>query len=265
MTEKIIPPGVDPGVASPARIYDYYLGGKDNFAADREAAEALIAAFPSGPVAARQNRSFLIRAVRRLAEEGVRQFLDVGSGLPTQENVHEVARLVQRDARVLYTDLDPVAVVHARALLAGEAGVHAEEGDLRDPEALLATAREHLDLGEPIAVLLAAVTHFVSDADGPHGLVSALMDATVSGSHLLLSQATADMTSDDTVSKVEDEWSKTSASLHARTRDEVMRFFDGLVLLDPGVVPVTQWCPDEGVAYPSPAQAPLYAGVARKA
>ncbi|WP_344903453.1 SAM-dependent methyltransferase [Actinomadura meridiana] len=259
-----VPAGVDPLIASPARIYDYYLGGKDHFEADRVAAEALLAVFPYGPVAARQNRGFLVRGVRHLAESGVRQFLDIGSGLPTQENVHQVAQRVWAGARVVYVDVDPVAVVHSRALLARSSTVEAEEGDLRDPEALLETARRHLDFERPVGVLVAAVTHFVPGSADPYGLVAALMDATVRGSHLLLSQATADMASEEALHRAEEEWSKTSATLHTRTYEETVRFFDGLELLEPGVVPVTEWRPHPDESYPGADKAPLYAGVGRK-
>jgi hypothetical protein len=189
-------PAFDTGTADAARIYDYLLGGKDNFAADREAADKLVAALPGTEQACRDNRDLLQRVVRHLATAGFQQFPDIGTGLPTMGNVHEVA---QPDARVAYVDYDPIVYCHAQALLAGTPSVIAVEGDLRDPDAIIANPAisQHLDFSEPvalllIAVLLIAVLHFVDDAHDPRGIVKRLMDGTPAGSCVVLTHVTAD-------------------------------------------------------------------------
>src|SRR5215469_9542962 len=229
-----------PNIASAARIYDYYLGGKDNFAADREAAERVIAVMPDGTVrmSATQNRQFLIRAVRHVAGDlGVRQFLDIGTGLPTMNNVHEVAQSIAPDSRVVYVDHDPLVIAHGRALLHGNDGATMIAGDVRDPAGILAdpALRSLLDFEAPIAVLLVAVLHFISDSENPDGAVRALMNAVPSGSYLVLSHFTAD--SDPPGAQAVGRVYQTTASwLHSRTRAQVAGFFAGYDLIGPGEV-----------------------------
>ncbi|MDF5758262.1 SAM-dependent methyltransferase [Spongiactinospora sp. TRM90649] len=247
------PPGpsrrseINTSVAHPARIYDYYLGGKDNFAADRVAGEAMIAATRGGVRAgARQNRAFLVRAVRELAEAGVEQFLDIGTGIPTSPNVHEVARAVRPGARVAYVDNDPIVLVHARALMSGGGAASIIQADLRRPETILddTRVRDTIDFRKPVAVLFVAVLQFCTDAEDPHGVVARLMDAVPSGSHLALSHFTADFNPEAAAKGASSAYDKATAPLIARDHAEVSRFFDGLDLLPPGVVQASHWRPD---------------------
>ncbi|MFI5909886.1 SAM-dependent methyltransferase [Dactylosporangium sp. NPDC051541] len=251
----------------PARVYDYLLGGKDNFAPDRAAAQAGLQVNPNAATAPRQNRAFLTRTVRFLAEAGVRQFLDIGTGLPTSPNVHEVAQAVDPAARIVYADNDPIVLAHARALLtsAPEGRTAYVDSTLQDVDGLLRAPefRDNIDLTRPVALLLYAILHFLPDDDEPYDIVRRLMAALPSGSYLVLSHITADYQPE--------EWAKFTAIMRAqgittqlRGRAEVTRFFDGLDLVDPGVVPILQWRPD-AAAELSDAQAALYGGVARKA
>jgi hypothetical protein len=255
---------LNPGVPNPARMYDYFLGGKDNFPADREAAEQAIAVSPPTLDMARENRAFLRRAVRFLAAEaGIRRFLDIGAGLPTQGNVHEVAQAVAPDARVVYADIDPVVVTHARALLA-DPNTAAIQADLRDPDAILATpeVRGLLDGGQPVAILLLAILHFVQDADDPARSVARLRDAVPAGSYLAITHATAEAPNPkpEVAARVVDVYQRATASLALRTGAEVARFFDGFDLVDPGLVQVQEWRPDA----PSKAPGGIWGGVGRK-
>ncbi len=255
---------LNPGVPNPARMYDYYLDGKNNFPADREAAERALAIAPSTRDMARENRAFLRRAVRFLAAEaGIRQFLDIGAGLPTQGNVHEVAQAVAADARVVYADNDPVVVTHARALLA-DPSTAAIPADLRDPGAILASpeVRALLDSGQPVAILLLAVLHFIQDADDPAGIVARLRDAVPAGSYLAISHATADAPNPrpEVAAQVVGVYRRATASLALRGGAEVARFFEGFDLVDPGLVQVQHWRP-EAV---STAPGGIWGGVGRK-
>jgi hypothetical protein len=237
-------PDFDAGVASPARVWDYWLGGKDNFAADRAAAEKAQDALPSMPVIARTVRRFLADTVRRLATEyGIRQFLDIGTGLPTAENTHEVAQRAAPESRIVYVDNDPIVTAHARALLAsGPQGetryIHA---DMRDAGAILTAASRTLDFSRPVAVMLIAVLHFIPDSDDPYGIVARLMDAVPAGSYLVTAHAASDI-QPQAVAEMTGRYNQlASARFTARSREQVARFFDGLDLIEPGVAPIQQW------------------------
>jgi hypothetical protein len=234
-----------------ARVYDYLLGGKDNYAADRVAGEEILKLVPSAGHDARQNRAFLSRAVRYLAEEaGIRQFLDIGSGLPTMQNVHQVAQKADPHARVAYVDNDMVVIRHAAALMRSEPTgvVHVIEGDLLDPGKLIATVRDHLDFSQPIAVLLIAILHFIGDASDPWGIVATLMDATPAGSYLVISHATTDNLAGDDRAGIQaglhQVYSATeSRGVVPRPFGEVQRFPAGLELVPPGLVDIAAWRP----------------------
>ena len=250
---------INTGVPNPARIYDYFLGGKDNFPADREVAEQVVAIAPVARDIVEDNRAFLRRAVRLLAgEAGIRQFIDLGSGLPTQGNVHEIAQAVAPDARVVYVDNDAMVVTHSRALLAGD-NTAAIEADLRDPDSVMRhpEVRELIDFDQPIALLLMAILHFVPDDEDPYGIVARFRDALPAGSYLALSHGTRDIPARPDMSpeamaemgaKVERLYQLTTASLVTRTHAQVERFFDGFDLLDPGLVEIQLWRPDEADA-----------------
>ncbi|MFG2054142.1 SAM-dependent methyltransferase [Micromonospora sp. NPDC048930] len=229
-----------------ARMYDYYLGGCHNFAADRAAAEQILAIFPDTGVAAQTNRAFLRRAVRYAAEQGVRQFLDIGAGLPTQGNVHEVVRPLAPAARVVYVDNDEVAVAYARRLLPVDGRTVVVRGDLRRPEELLADpdVRANIDFTEPVAVLLVAVLHFVPDSDDPYAAVARLRDATAPGSMLALSHLTMDGAPPVPTQQGREIYQRSSAPLIPRTHAATARFFEGYELLDPGLVWLADWRPD---------------------
>jgi SAM-dependent methyltransferase len=234
----------DTRTANAARIYDYLLGGKDNFAADRQAGDQLRRISPDAPLAAVDNRAFLGRAVEYLAgDAGITQFLDIGSGLPGTGNVHEVVQAVTPAPRVVYADNDPVVVSHARELAAGKHPlVTAVLGDLRDPESITGhgTVRELIDFRRPVAVTLAAVLHFLGDRDAL-AAVGHLKDLLVPGSYLVISHATPDGARDGEAEQVIGLYEHTSAPLHLRPLDEVSGFFDGLELVPPGVVPAGDW------------------------
>jgi hypothetical protein len=249
-------------------MYDYYLGGKNHFAADRETAEKGLAGWRSGRIAARENRAFLGRAVRFLAgEAGIRQFLDVGTGLPTTNNVHEVAQAVAPSSRVVYADNDPLVLAHARALLSSSpagrtAYIHA---DLRDPQSILAdpSVREVLDFGQPIALMLVAVLHFVPDEFKPAQVLATLIEALPSGSYLVASHITAEHDPDGPATGAR---AYRAAGLPAQLRDSdqfAHLAFSGLELVQPGVVLVSEWRPEGGGPRPTPAEVSWYGGVAR--
>ncbi|GAA1073676.1 MULTISPECIES: SAM-dependent methyltransferase [Kitasatospora] len=265
--EPHAPVDLRPEVPHPARMYDYYLGGKDNFPADREAAEKVLALSPLVRLSALANRAFLQRAVRHLAEAGVRQFLDIGTGIPTAGNTHQTAQLVHPDARVAYVDNDPIVLVHSRALLAGSSRgtVTVTQADLRDPEKILADpqVRELLDLGRPVALLLFAVLHFVDDADDPYGIVRTLVDALPPGSHLALSHGTGDFVPASEAEKGPAIYRNATAQLSMRTKEQVLKFFDGLELLEPGLVTAPLWRPDTTPSA-TDAEVGIWAGVGRK-
>ncbi len=234
----------DPTVPNVARIYDFLLDGKDNYAADRDAARRLQDAVPGAAQAARDNRRFLGRAVRFLAgEEGIRQFLDIGTGLPTRGNVHEIAQAVSSRARVVYADNDPVVVTHARALLADSLTVTAVQGDLRDPDHLLGLpdVKTFIDWDEPVAVLMVAVLHFLEDRENPWAVVDAYTAQMAPGSYLVLSHVTGDDTPGDMVRQAAEVYEHASAPGLARSHAQIARFFDGLDMVAPGLVNPTQW------------------------
>jgi len=264
------PPSAElrPEIPHPARMYDYYLGGKDNFPADRAAAEKVLALSPLVRISALANRAFLQRAVRTLAaEHGIRQFLDIGTGIPSAGNTHEIAQAVDPTAKVAYLDNDPIVLVHGRALLSGaqQGSVSVLQADLRDPEAILAdpAVRELLDLGQPVAVLLFAILHFIDDADDPYAIVRTLIDALPSGSFLALSHGTADFIDPERAAKGPAVYRNATAQLTMRSHPQVLRFFDGLELLEPGLVTAPQWRPDQA-PQDTDSQVAIWSGVARK-
>ena len=240
------PPQIDTSVASIARIYDYWLGGKDNFKADREAAELMIQQYPDIVAGVRKNRAFLGRAVHYLAAEaGIRQFLDIGTGLPTANNTHQVAQGIAPESRVVYTDNDPLVLVHARALLTSSAEGRTAyiEADVRNPEAILKAAEltDTLDLTQPVAVMLIAVLHLVTDDDIAYPAIRAIVDAMPSGSYLVISHATGDFWPQEQVDAANATNRAHGVDFRFRTQAEVGRFFDGLDLVEPGIVPVAEW------------------------
>ena len=242
-----VPPGIDTGKANIARVYDWWLGGDHNFRADQDAARAMIAVEPNARAIAGANRAFLGRAVRFLAAEaGIRQFLDIGSGIPTQNNVHQVAQDAAPGARVVYADADDVVVAHSKLILDGDPDAVVIQADVRDPSSILADPETQLllDFSQPVAVLLVAVLHFIADADSPEQIVATLRDALPAGSYLVVSHACSDPQPDvrsafETVYK-----SKVDAQGRARTSAEIARFFDGFTLVDPGLVWLPQWRPE---------------------
>jgi hypothetical protein len=252
-------------VAHIARVYDYWLGGKDNFAVDRIAAERVIAAYPDIVRSARANRAFLARAVRYLVREaGVRQFLDIGTGLPAANNTHEVAQSTAPECRVVYVDNDPVVLSHAQALLAsGPDGATAYvDADLRDPETILAAAAEVLDFSRPVAVMLVAILQHISDEEDPYGIVARLAAGVPSGSYLALSHPARDIEA-AAMAEIADRMNELVAEkVTFRTRAGVLRFFDGLELVEPGVVPAPRWRPASDLEAVSPTV--MWGGVGRK-
>ena len=259
-------PAFDSSVAHQARIYDYLLGGKDNYAADRAATEALREINPEIDFTVRANRAFLGRAVRYLAADaGVRQFLDIGTGIPTAGNTHEIAQAVAPHSRVVYVDYDPVVLAHARALLvSGEEGATEYiEADLRDTEAILSGAAELLDFTRPVAVTLIAILHAVPDSDDPHAIVARLMDAVPSGSYLAVSHAGSDLVSPEMQHGIEGIAGRMIKQQYAsRSREQVARFFAGTDLVPPGLVRVEEWRP--GPAAGTTARSSLWCALGRK-
>ncbi|HEY0716820.1 MAG TPA: SAM-dependent methyltransferase [Streptosporangiaceae bacterium] len=236
----------DTTVAHPARVWDYWLGGKDNFAADREAGERVMLAMPSADAAARAGRAFLATAVHYLAAGmGIRQFLDIGTGLPTASNTHEVAQQVGPESRIVYVDNDPIVLTHARALLTSNArGATAYvDADLRDTGKILAEARNVLDLSQPVALMLLHVLHFIPDRDDPYGIVAKLMEPLAPGSYLVLAHTTADLGTPGVREAAERYNENSAVTVTVRSRTEVARFFDGLELVEPGITPVGVWRP----------------------
>jgi O-methyltransferase involved in polyketide biosynthesis len=260
-----LPKGIDTSVPHPARVYDYWLGGKDNFAADRRAAQAGYEAFPGVLQSVQANRGFLARAVTHLVTEaGIRQFLDVGSGLPTVRNTHEIAQEKAPQSRVVYVDSDPVAVLHARVLLDSSSlgRIDFLHADARDPAAILAQAAATLDFGEPVAVLLLGLLHFLTDDAEADAIVAAFRDHVAPGSHLVISHLASDI-EPATMAEFARKMRENGAAQDAqRTREQVTALFAGLELLDPGVVPVSKWRPGNEIE--AAAATALWGGVARK-
>ena len=263
---EVAPPGININVPHSARIYDYWLGGKDNFAVDRAVGEAMIQAIPGMRYMAGENRKFVHRAARDLvAKEGIRQFLDVGTGIPTRPNLHEIAQQVAPETRVVYVDNDPIVLVHARALMISTPEGRSEyiSADLRDPESILndPMLRQTLDFTKPIGFTLIAILMLLADEDDPWSKVAAIRDAMPSGSCLGITHPTADFAPEQVGGAVA---AATGAgmTLVPRTKVQVQRFFGDWELLEPGLVPVSAWRPDEPVEN---AEAAYYwAGVARK-
>jgi SAM-dependent methyltransferase len=252
-----------------ARMYDYYLGGRTNFTADREAVGQVISAFPSALLAARANREFMHRSTRYLAEAGLRQFLDIGTGIPTRPNLHEIAQLVAPDARIVYVDNDPIVLAHAQALLQSDPRGSTDyvQADLSDPDVILASPvlRRALDLTRPVALSLNAVLHFIPDAQGAHRIVEQLKDALAPGSALVVSHVTAEFTPAETA-KASSVYQVAGTSFQARTLAEFERFFHGWELVDPGVTTTFRWHVDDSDQFSdiSDADAACYVAVARK-
>jgi O-methyltransferase involved in polyketide biosynthesis len=264
--EPVAPAGINTKVPSPARVYDYWLGGKDNFAVDREAAEAFIKVFPGIIKGVRMNRAFLGRAVTYLIGEGVRQFLDIGTGLPTENNTHEVAQRLAPESRVVYVDNDPVVLLHATSLMTStpEGACDYIQADLREPEKILERAKRTLDFSRPVAVSLLQILQFIPDEADPWRLIGTIMDAMPSGSYLVISQPTLDVMG-DTITDAADTYNSRlpDNQTTVRTRAEILRFFDGLEMVEPGLVELQQWRPGPGVE-PAGNQVPALAGVGRK-
>ncbi|MEV7964387.1 SAM-dependent methyltransferase [Sphaerisporangium sp. NPDC088356] len=257
---------VDPFTPSVARIYDYYLGGKDNFASDREAAEKIIEILPNVRDVARENREFLVRTVTYLSEQGVRQFLDIGAGLPTQRNVHQVAQELAPESRIVYVDNDPIVLTHARALLAENDRVVVVGADMRGSQALLdhPDVRAHLDFSQPVAILMLGVLHFVPDDDEATKIVATFRSALGPGGHLVISHGSIGDLSEDKGAEGQKVFSRTSApGVTSRSPGQVLAFFDGLDLVDPGVVPLRDWRPEMGFSIVKEGEAGAVGGVGR--
>jgi SAM-dependent methyltransferase len=239
------PPGIDLTRPSAARVYDYYLGGSHNFSVDRRMAQEAIQMWPELPSIMQANRAFLRRAVTYVASLGVDQFIDIGSGIPTVGNVHEVVHHVNADARVIYVDNDPVAVAHSRAILADTRGAMVVEADLRDAPGLFdaPALQETIDLERPVALLLVAVLHFVSENDDPYAAVHRCLDQLAPGSYLVLSHASTEG-QPALASSHRDLYDRTPTPMTMRSRDQIARFFTGLELVEPGLVSISQWRPE---------------------
>lgn len=254
----------------PARVYDYWLNGKTHYAADAAAAERVVSVWPGVVLGARLNREFMHRATRWLVRvAGVRQFLDIGSGIPTEPNLHQVAQALAPETRVVYADNDPIVLRHAQDLLSStpEGRTAYLEADFTEPESILASPqlRQTLDLDRPVALSLVALLHFITDERGAYDILRRFMDALPSGSYLVLTHATADF-DPDLLTRVAEAYQSTVAEGQIRSSSEVSRFFDGLELVDPGVVVAHRWRPDPDEEQPdiTDAEFPVYGGVARK-
>jgi len=251
----------DPTKPNIARVWDYWLGGKDNFAVDRELAHKMLEVHPPSAQMARENRQFLGRAVGYVASSGVRQFIDIGAGLPTAVNTHDIAQEVDLGARVAYVDYDPIVISHARSLLAKSPGVIAVAGDMRDPGRILADARltELIDLAQPACVILSAVLHFI-DSGTARGVAAAFARALAPGSYVIISVGSGNSSEGDNFTSA-----YTAARVYIHSREEVLSFFDGLELVPPGVVSVRGWNGGRPAPYLKPRTATFLGGVARKA
>jgi len=258
-------PKIDTSVAHIARVYDYWLGGKDNFAVDREIGDMVLQVHPGTVLSVQANRKFLARAVRQLAaNEGIRQFLDVGTGLPSGNNTHEVAQAVRPEARVVYVDNDPIVLAHARALLTSspEGATAYLDADIKNTDEILAGAARLLDFSKPVAIMLVAVLHMLRDEEDPSGIVDRLMAAAAPGSFLVISHLASDVQQEAMAEMGRRLNQSMTQQFTMRTRAEVTAFFDGCTLLDPGVVLTHQWRPDSEADAETPGV--LWAGAARK-
>ncbi|MEV0171384.1 SAM-dependent methyltransferase [Streptomyces sp. NPDC050803] len=255
---------IDTSRPHPARVYDWWLGGKDNYPVDEELARRILAVDGTVLRGARANRRFMHRATRAAAEAGIRQFLDIGTGIPTEPNLHQVAQQVAPEAKVVYADNDPIVLRHAEALLhsSAEGSTRYLHADVRDPEAILAQAAGSLDFARPVALSLVALTHYLGDE--VHGLLKRYVEALAPGSFLVLSQVTPDL-NPEAIEKAAENFRRSGTPFHPRSLAEFSSFFEGLELLGPGVIPVSGWRPEpEDVAAQAEGIVPVYAGVARK-
>ncbi len=245
--QESAPPEIDTRVPNMARMYDYALGGKDNFAADREAVEKLFSFSPENRYVPRANRRFLGRAVRFAAAQGIGQFLDLGTGLPSQGHVHEIVAEINPGAHVVYVDYDPVVVNHAKALLVDSDSVTAVEADVRDPVGIMAHpgVTQLIDFSQPVAVLFVAVLHGIPDRDDPAGIVRAFAAGVSPGSYLILSHLTSEGHPPALVAQKEEVFARSNAPVAYRSRAEILRMFDGFSLVEPGLTAVTQWRGDD--------------------
>ncbi|MBO0856654.1 MAG: SAM-dependent methyltransferase [Nocardia sp.] len=268
-SSPVIPADIDVSTPHPARRYDYWLGGSDNFEADRASAETVAEGFPSVQIACLENRAFLRRAVGHLAGvAGIRQFLDLGSGLPTAGNVHEIAQTIAPESHIVYADNDPIVTAHARGLLSrAPAGTVAYiQADVRDPDAILTHPHvlSTLDMSRPVALMLVAVLHFVTDADRPYELVSRLVDALPPGSYLVMSHVTDDHMSEEDRDDIENANERSGIPFRMRSSDEFARFFTGLELIEPGITSIINWPTPSQRAHPRPEAVAVLGAVARK-
>jgi hypothetical protein len=263
-SDALDPSEIDISVAHPARMYDYYLGGKTHFSADRDAADKVLAILPEGRDMAIANRAFLGRAVRFLTRQGITQFLDIGTGIPSPGNTREVLRDVNPKARVVFVDNDPIVITHTRALLQDGGPVGVVRADLRDTGSLLADPgiKDVLDFGRPIGVLLVAVLHFIRDQQDPAGIVETLRHAISPGSYFVISHGTQDFSPARATAAVQG-YEEATAPFVLRSRERIERLFDGLDMVEPGVVQLPFWRP-EGDIEGDPSKIWLYGGVGRK-
>jgi len=264
---KAWPATFDTSVANQARMYDYLLGGKDNYAADREAVDAILTIYPEMAFTARANRAFLGRAVRFLAgDAGIRQFLDIGTGIPTANNTHQVAQAIAPESRVVYVDYDPIVLAHARALLTSDGAGATDyiDADLRDTGVILSQAAGLLDFAKPVAVSLIAILNAIPDDDDPHAIVATLMDAVPSGSYLALTHMASDLLDRETQDGLEGLRDRMPKHFTSRSREEVARFFADMDLVEPGLVRVEEWRQQPGSAPDSADRSSMWCGVGRK-
>ncbi|WP_330270173.1 SAM-dependent methyltransferase [Lentzea sp. NBC_00516] len=266
MSERVswVPEGLDTGRPSAARLYDYLLGGGHNFAADRALAEKFLKAQPNARTIARLNRGFLRRAVLLMIDEGIRQFLDLGSGIPTVGNVHEIARKADPESRVVYVDFEEVAVAHSQLILEGDPLAAIIQEDMTRPDAVLRAARDSglIDFSQPVGVLTAGVFHFVPPEADPNAVVAVYRDAVPAGSYLAVSQFTQDLQPEEMAGVVE-VMKKSQNPMYPRTKSEIEALFAGFELVEPGIVPTPLWRP-EGTNTDDPDKAGIYAAVGRK-
>ncbi|WSS10053.1 SAM-dependent methyltransferase [Microbispora sp. NBC_01189] len=258
-------PAIDSSASHSARVWNYLLGGKDHYAVDREAGDMILRMFPDIARIARQQRRFLVRAVRYLTgEAGVRQFLDIGTGLPTADNTHQVAQRAAPESRIVYVDNDPLVLVHARVLLTStpEGRTDYIEADVRDTDTILAAARNTLDFDRPVALMMLGILGQLRDEENPGAVAARLLDALPSGSYLAVSDGTD--TSEALVRAIEVYNANSASSYHLRTPEAIARFFDGLELVDPGVVTTSRWRPDVADAESGPRAVAAFCGVGRK-
>jgi len=263
--EKDLMEGIDTTVPHSARIWNYWLGGKDNYPVDRAAGDQFLKAYPGMAAEARANRQFLSRAIRYLViKAGVRQFLDIGTGLPTADNTHEIAQRLNPACRIVYVDNDPLVLAHARALLTStpEGVTDYVDADLHDPDAILDAAANTLDFSVPIALILSGIMGHIADNGGPHAIVRRLMDRLPSGSYLMLQDGTT--VSQANADAPEDYNSSGAIPYHLRASEEIVRYFDGLDVVEPGVIPIQQWRPDPGEPAEPFADVNTFGGIGRK-